>query len=463
VILGEGASKHEARRVKVASDSNVLKVGMGRFVGDVLVPCSDPRHGYVAGLQCLHRKVWISTAAGRCHDAERAGRMVCSKSFLGSWLDICIAYSSNGISWQSITNPDPDNENSTGGTVANTELEVPYDHLDHLAIKAPPLKEYFKLPDAVVQGPADSYVQVLPPASSAEKKEGEPGSMKGYVLFARRNFPTAWPEHARKWRGARGLRILNNPAEDLRTAPSSWILKAEMYLDMQWGQYEVHRRQVYGLTVTRYAGVHIGLMGVLEWPRHMHGPGDLLGSFLSTSRDGVHFDLRWVYKGEPLIRRGPPGRFDAGCIQAKAQFVTTGGHHWVFFFGRPGRHDQHQGDSTAIGLGRWRQDGFAYLIAGEEAGVVTTRPFVVHHEATSLEVNIMLGSQANVAMEVLDAQSGKALSGFDRGNFKPFQAPGGLNEKVWWYNQNVATLRGLRIVIRFHMLHARLYAFQFFR
>jgi len=242
--------------VQASGESNLLAVGLGRHIGDVLVPTVDPQHGYVAGLQCLHRKVLLQTDGHRsaCPANHLGIRQECNRNFTSGWVDVCAAYSKDGLRWTSVAN---ESSGPSSTSLHDAETQAPYDPVVPESQSAPPPDGYHRLPHAVVDGPGDSYVQILPTLASS-----------GYIMFVRRNFATAWPLHAMKWRGARGLRILKNDAADLTQSPRKWKVMSEFYLDMQWGEFEVHRRQVYGLTVTQYAQLHIGFMGVLEWARH---------------------------------------------------------------------------------------------------------------------------------------------------------------------------------------------------
>ena len=105
ITQSKGASTHEPRQIHVMGHSNLLAVGLGRHIGDVLVPTPDPRHGFVAGLQCLHREVWLQTDAGRCQPGNIM-RKICQKNFTSGWVDVCAAYSRDGLRWYSVLEED---------------------------------------------------------------------------------------------------------------------------------------------------------------------------------------------------------------------------------------------------------------------------------------------------------------------------------------------------------------------
>ena len=144
--------------------------------------------------------------------------------------------------------------------------------------------------------------------------------------------------------------------------------------------------------------------------------------------------------------------------------MTHGDEHYVYYFGRPGRHDQYtlKGDTgnTAIGLARWRLDGFAYLTSDTEPGVVTTKFFRVDESADTLELNLELREGGSLVVEVL-GRDGGVLSSYGRGDFEPVRGNGGVHEAVGWRGQDgVVSLRGIVVALRFHLERGSLFAFQ---
>jgi len=125
------------------------------------------------------------------------------------------------------------------------------------------------------------------------------------------------------WREIRGHRTMRwrgsgKPGGRLTESPEAWDVVAEWYLDSE-GNTEKDRRQVYYLTTARVPGYHLGLLGVIDYPRDFSEGGfdlemrhrrDVRDVYLAPSRDGAHFDLSNVYAGVPLIARGAPGAWD---------------------------------------------------------------------------------------------------------------------------------------------------------
>ena len=60
--------------------------------------------------------------------------------------------------------------------------------------------------------------------------------------------------------------------------------------------------------------------------------------YIATSRDGSSWDLGWVYKGQPLVPRGPAGSFDKDLILPASSIITPAGKHWIYYGGANERH-----------------------------------------------------------------------------------------------------------------------------
>ena len=132
-----------------------------------------------------------------------------------------------------------------------------------------------------------------------------PGAQQ-YLLVTRTDFSTR-----DGWREVRGIRFETSPSLD--DPSSTFTPVTEWYLDRE-GKQERCRRQLYGLTHTYYAGLYIGLAIVLEYPRvlsedfnnktgrpelnfEVRHEYDVLNVYLTTSRNGIDWDLSWLYKG----------------------------------------------------------------------------------------------------------------------------------------------------------------------
>ena len=128
-----------------------------------------------------------------------------------------------------------------------------------------------------------------------------------------------------------------------------------------------------------YHNIYIGIAGVL----YVTGPGAAeheipidgpIDAQLVSSRDGFN----WDYPDEirtPIIPRGESGTFDTGMIMGTAiePIITDDEIHW-YYTGTEHTHGAQMKDRhKAIGLAKWRLDGFVSLDADAEGGIVENR------------------------------------------------------------------------------------------
>ena len=161
-----------------------------------------------------------------------------------------------------------------------------------------------------------------------------------------------------------------------------------------------------------YQGVHFALMSVLR-------TGGLIDCYIGTSRDASHWDLSWVYAGEPFIPPGPKGSFDAAGAFPFSQIVTWKNRHWLYYGAMDKGHKDLE-NRMSIGLATLRLDGFMFLEAGSAPGMVTTKPFKL--EGSQLELNTDT-SQGQISVEG-PGRSGPADSRFRQSGVPRYQRHG---------------------------------------
>ena len=269
----------------------------------------------------------------------------------------------------------------------------------------------------------------------------------------------------------RGTRMMLNP--DVKADPAKWELVRHWHFDRE-GPKEYLRRQIYALPVWIYEDVYFGLMSVYDYPadisegtstdqvsRHER---NVMNYYLATSRDGDDWDLEWVYAGRPFVPRGPDGAFDNDMIMPGSTIVTHNDTHWVYYGGANERHSTVETDPPvryesvrAIGLATLPMDRFVALAAGDEPGVVVTRPFVV--QGNSLELNVD-AHDGDLRCEVLDA-NGTPLEGYagDAG-FRRADVDELRLAVRWRDGIDLKQLQGKRVRLRFRLRNAKLYAFR---
>jgi hypothetical protein len=280
-----------------------------------------------------------------------------------------------------------------------------------------------------------------------------------YRLYTRTDFGTMGG--AGEIRGSRGM---VNP--DVKADPTNWTTTSEWIFDRE-GEDETDRRQIYGLADWIYCGVHFGLLSVFEWPGDTsEGPTDLvkrherniMNFYIGTSRDGSRWDLTWVYASQPIIPRGGDGTFDKDIILPSSSIVTRDDQHWFYYSGGNERHGTKEvihPREHAIGLAILRLDGFCGLNAGDEEGIVLTRPFQLKGDALLANVE---ATQGTVRIDVLDS-SGNPLPGYHGSDATTYLGVDELRLSPRW-KEPLAGLREETIRLRFHLTRAALYSFQ---
>ena len=286
---------------------------------------------------------------------------------------------------------------------------------------------------------------------------------KVYRLFTRTDFGDGGG--AREFRGAREM---INP--DIKADPTNWTTVRNWIFDRE-GPGEVKRRQIHTVNFWQHEGIDFGLMAVMEWPafnipqvdasgdprRHER---DVWNCYLATRRGGHEsdWDLSWIYAQKPLIERGGEGAFDKDILHMASSIVTWNDQHWLFYTGWPNGHMRHP-YLPAIGLATVPLDRFIYLEPWkcERPGWIVTKPFQLEGSRLELNADVRDGS---LAVEILDLD-GEPIAGFAHKNSLKLEKVDGLRLEPRWDKQvQLGDLKGQTIRLKFHLDRARLFAFQ---
>ena len=180
---------------------------------------------------------------------------------------------------------------------------------------------------------------------------------------------------------------------------------------------------------------------------------------LAGSRDGRH----WYYLGDrrTFIELGPEGSWKPHYLRMVNRH-TVGGpllkddELWFYYRG-----SNTDGPKTkwayAMGVATLRRDGFASLNAGEEAGVVITRPLVFEGEG-KLFVNADVAANGCIRASVV-AEDGSAIEGFGEDDCRAVCADSTRSRVGWSGNETLAGLKDRYIRLAFHLTNAKLYSF----
>ncbi len=222
-----------------------------------------------------------------------------------------------------------------------------------------------------------------------------------------------------------GQSVVWDPARDLYVAYGRFgaggrkVARSESEDFINWNQSKLVLEpdridgpdtEFYGISVTIYEGIYIGLLWVfhIQSRGSQHGGKDI-GSIdiqLVSSRDGI--DWRRVCDRSVFIPNGPDGAWDSKIIQAACRFIPWEDRILIFYNGSPYRHGEGRSrGNSRIGMATLRRDGFVSLDAGDEDGTMTTKPM----EWTSSEMHLNVdATHGEVRAEILDIE-GRSITG----------------------------------------------------
>ena len=233
--------------------------------------------------------------------------------------------------------------------------------------------------------------------------------------------------------------------------------------DDAWVQDPEQRGEFYGMAGFLYGRQFLGFLPVFNVMRDARGqdvgaeqsPWDgPIEAQLVHSRDGRKWER--FFDRTPIIPRGEPGSFDAGCILCSADRpVICGDEVWHYYTAINTMHGGPMPPKTVtIARASWRLDGFVSLDAGHLGGVVETVP--LNLPAGQLVVNAD-ASQGSLTVELL-AADGQTLPGYSQEECTAIRSDS-VRHKVRWQGQQSTPGNG-PVRLRFHMDTAQLYSFR---
>lgn len=276
---------------------------------------------------------------------------------------------------------------------------------------------------------------------------------------------------------SRASRIMvHEKGNDLAHHPTAWKTLVNLNVDdpeQKISPAGVPVLQMESLNLWVYEHVYFALMHVLTAGDLTGAEGrvavadpdrrpdaDVLDYYIGTSRDGKAFDRHWVYARQPFILRGPDGSFDKAMLQPSSQIITRGDEHFIYYTGQYSQHHAPkaaQTQSGRIGLAKLPLDRFIAQQAGDTEGTIVTKPFKLEGRSLLVNVDARAGS---LLVEVLDAR-GEPIPAFAAENARTYRDTNELRlEPQWQGRQDMATLKGKTIRLKFTLCNAKLYAFQ---
>ncbi|MCL5099299.1 MAG: glycosyl hydrolase family 32 [Candidatus Omnitrophica bacterium] len=213
--------------------------------------------------------------------------------------------------------------------------------------------------------------------------------------------------------------------------------------------------ELYTLDAVAYESVLLGLFSILR-----HGAD--LAAFrpkinevcVGFSRDGFHWSRPDRRSFLPVSENKEDWNW--GNVQSVGGCcLIVGDQLWFYCSGRRGDAPFFHDAGGSTGLAVLRRDGFASMDAGDQGGVLTTRP--VRFSGRYLFVNLNT-DRGELRAEVLDGK-GQAIAPFTCGNCLPARTDKTLFRLAWKGASDLGTLSGRAVRFRFHVQNGSLYAF----
>ncbi len=180
---------------------------------------------------------------------------------------------------------------------------------------------------------------------------------------------------------------------------------------------------------------------------------------LAASRDGRNY--YYIGRRQPFIDRGPPESWKSSYLRMVNRDtisgpVVKGDELWFYYRG-----SMIDGPKSAwthgLGLAILRRDGFASLEAGENEGMLITRPLVF--EGTGrLFVNAEVTHGGCIRAAAL-TEEGNEIDGFGRDDCQPVTRDATGSRIGWGRHETLAELKDRYIRLAFHLQDAGLYSF----
>jgi hypothetical protein len=210
--------------------------------------------------------------------------------------------------------------------------------------------------------------------------------------------------------------------------------------------------QLYNLDAVAYESLLLGFFDIWRGqPKDRAKPNEVV---LGFSRDGFHWDR--PSRQALCAVSEEHGRWNWGNVQsAGGGCLVVGDRLYFYVSGRAGIKGSTQSGVSTTGLAVLRRDGFASMSAGQDGGVLTTRPLQFRGRHLFVNVDTPAGE---LRVEVLD-RDGKVIAPFSRANCMPISADRTRMQVQWKGAADLAKAAGTPVKFRFHLRGGRLYAF----
>ena len=233
-------------------------------------------------------------------------------------------------------------------------------------------------------------------------------------------------------------------------------------------------RNFYTLEVLPYEGGYVGFTSVYHTMFGTAPAAMDTGNAQSPWMEKMDVQLLWSRDAERFQRvgdrrvfipNGPPGTWDEHLVYSVHNGIVREdlGQVWIYYEGFRGHHwfyHRQEPQLGQVGLAILRLDGFVSVTGN---GALTTRPLLL--EGNRLKINAtgvdkFVGpGYGTVRVEVLDAATGEAVSGFGKEDSDAFSGDEIGYTASWKGKSDLSALRGKAVRLRFHLDKAKLFSF----
>jgi hypothetical protein len=238
-----------------------------------------------------------------------------------------------------------------------------------------------------------------------------------------------------------------------RTATGRSVARMESDDFENWSEPQIvmtaSDHQLYSMGVTPYAGVYLGTPWIC-W--NLEGDtGPAISPEIAFSRDGIHWQR--PNPGVELIPTRAIGSADELQIRMASSLVVLE-DRILFFYGQTDQPHTTIDMQIDIGMASLRRDGFAAIVAGEEAGTLRTNPLIF--SGGRLCLNLETEPTGSVAVRLLEADGARVVA-----SSHPLSGDDICQDVSWLADFNLADWAGKPVLLEFALSGATLYAFQF--
>ena len=229
---------------------------------------------------------------------------------------------------------------------------------------------------------------------------------------------------------------------------------------------------LYSLAVTPYHGVYLGMLMHLHMhpdPQHRRLPDGRdyqMNTELAWSRDGV----RWERHPEKPVfidtSTNHRGALDWGMAEGMHNIIEMDDHVRVYYGGREYLHGGYQLDTdpmrSTICLSTLRRDGFVSINAGDDGGMMLTRPLA--YPGGKLRINAKTAAGGFIKVAVREGEGirdGEWPPPFRFDQSMPFSGDSVDHVVTWKTADSLEAFPSRTLRLLFWLENADLYSFRF--